>query len=371
MTARWRRVAVLVGTSACLAAAGCERAGTPALPTTAPAPSPAVAIATPAPPVPAPAEVTPTLPIEQLPEQSALCRASHSTASTRSVAVHRWVDARGITHYSDQPPGKDAKEHRVLEVSGLTPIAVEASGYDVNLPDQLEQRAVADALAVQRVLRDMLGVAAPPGLTLRIVFVRAPEAYARLVGEPALASSAGAYSTAQQTIYVRMQPSEEANFAVLRHEIMHALVHESIGNLPTPLNEGLAEYFGRFRVAGMGGQIEVGADRIGLIAAAPAGDGSDALVDLLARDGQDFYRDDAGSTREQRYLRAYALVASLMQGAEQRTVLAGILAAQRADPCRPVVLENLLDARYRGGLRALATAWAGFMRDPPPVVQAY
>ena len=290
----------------------------------------------------------------------------------RSVTVHRWIDAAGITHYSDQPPPQASHDHRLIEVLGLAPIAVQASGYDVNLPDHLHQRVVADALGVQRVLRDALGVAAPLGLTLRVVFVRAPEAYANLIGDPQLASSAGAYSTAQQTIYVRMQAQDEASFAVLRHEITHALVHESIGNLPTPINEGLAEYLGRYRINGLGGQIDIGADRSAIVGAAPAGNGSDALVDLLARDGANFYvmTGDA-SSREQRYLRAYSLVALLMRDAEGRAALAAVLAAQHADPCRPVAVESVLDAHYPGGLSALATAWTAFMHAPNTAVQAY
>jgi hypothetical protein len=310
--------------------------------------------------------------IESLPLQTAACLAHTGAGVSRSVTVHRWVDAAGITHYSDQPPPQASHDHRLIEVQGLAPIEVQASGYDVNLPDHLQQRAVADALGVQRVLHDALGVGAPAGLILRVVFVRAPEAYARLISDPVLASSAGAYSTAPQTIYVRMQAQDEASFAVLRHEITHALVHESIGNLPTSINEGMAEYFGRYRVGGMGGQIDIGADREAMIGAAPDGNGSGALVDLLARDGANFYAvtGDA-SSREQRYLRAYSLVALLMRDAEGRAALAAVLAAQHADPCRPVAVESVLDAHYPGGLSALATAWADFMRAPPVAVQAY
>lgn len=332
--------------------------------------------ATPAPPLAA-AEVvqqTPRRPadIEALPTQTAACLARSDTGALRSVTVHRWVDGSGITHYSDQPPPNAVQDHRLIEVQGLAPIAIKASGYDVNLPDDLQRRAVVDAVGVQRVMRDALGVAAPVGLTLHVVFVRAADAYAKLIGDPALASSAGAYSTGQQTIYVRMQARDEATFAVLRHEITHALVHESIGNLPTAINEGLAEYFGRYRADGMGGQIDMGADRSALIGAAPRGDGGDALVDLLARAGANFYAMSADtSTREERYLRAYALVALLMRDSVGRSALAALLAAQHAYPCTAVAAENVLDRRYPGGLPALATAWTTFMRSPPAAIEAY
>jgi hypothetical protein len=308
------------------------------------------------------------------PLQSAACLAHTQTEKARpSVAVHRWVDANGITHYSDQAPVANVKDYRVIEVAGVAPILVQASGYDGDLPAELQQRAVADALGVQRVMHDTLGVPAPTGMTLKIVFVRSAENYARLVGEPALAGSVGAYSPADRTIRVHMQAQDEANFPVLRHEITHALVHESIGNLPISLNEGMAEYFGRYRTGGMGGTVDVGAERAGIVAAAPGGDGSEALVDLLSRDGSNFYTEDAAAAgeRERRYLRAYSLVALLMRDREGQSALQAVLSAQSAAPCVPVTAEAILQRSYAGGLRKLAGDWTEFMRNPPRDVRAY
>ncbi len=304
------------------------------------------------------------------------CRAqATSDAATPALAVHRWVDAYGIRHYSDHAPVDHVTAHRIIEVSGVPPIRVQATGYDVDLPEQFQQRAVADALGVQRVLHDALGVAAPRNLTLHVVFVSSAQAYAGMLDDPLLATSAGAYSPARRTIYVRRQVNDEASMTVVRHEITHALVHEAIGSLPTPLNEGLAEYFGRYRIEGLGGQIDIGAGRASIIAAAPSGDGTEALVDLIAREDSAFYAASANtahaSTREQRYVRAYALVALLMRDAQGRAALAAVLAAQRADPCTPVRVEEILERSFKGGLRALAGDWAGFMRDPPSDVRAY
>ncbi|HJT97819.1 MAG TPA: DUF4124 domain-containing protein, partial [Rhodanobacteraceae bacterium] len=242
------------------------------------------------------------------PTSSAACSSKGADREARpSATIHRWVDGAGITHYSDQAPTVPVSAHRVLEVAGAPPVTVEASGYDVNLPRDVQQRAIADALSVQRVFRDTLGVAMPSAIVLRVVFVRDEAAYGRLIGDSALATSSGAYVPPQRTIYVRMQGEDELAFSVLRHEITHALIHEAVGNLPVALGEGLAEYFRRYRIAGMGGGIDLGADRASLAAAAPAGDGGDALVELLALSGSDFYAAD----RERRYLEAYALVAVL------------------------------------------------------------
>ncbi|HEY0179692.1 MAG TPA: DUF4124 domain-containing protein [Dokdonella sp.] len=376
--ARRRRARRAYGVCLCLclclaALAGCGRE--PAPPSLHAAT--AAVVAAPAATAPPPHAEAPADPhdraAEPAPRPSSACLAADAAASApRATSIHRWVDAAGITHYSDRPPPAAATQQRVIEVHGLPPIAVDASGYDVDLPDQVQQRASADVLGVQRVLREALGVAIPASFDVRVVFVRAADAYARLLGNPLLAESAGAYATAQRTIYVRLQPQHEQDFAVLRHELTHALVHEAIGNLPTALNEGLAEYFARYHAAGLGGQVDLGADRAGLASAAPAGDAGDALVDLLAREGNDFYALDAGAgAREQRYWRAYALIALLMRGAPGRTALAAVLTAQQADPCRPVAAEAVLEGRYPGGLSALATEWADFMRSPPTDIRAY
>jgi len=300
--------------------------------------------------------------------QSAACLAHSQPQRTATPPMHRWVDAAGIVHYSDRPPPVDARAHKVIALAAEPTVQVQASGADVELPAELQQRAAADALGIQRVLHDALGVARPAGMKLKIVFVRSPATYARLVGEPSLAQSSGAYTPANRTIHVRTQGDDEFDLSVLRHEIAHALVHEAIGNLPVSINEGLAEYFGRYRSVGMGGQVDVGAGRAQVMRAAPA-DAGEAIVDLLAREGTGFYADARG--RDRRYQQAFALVAVLMRDAAGRSALRAVLDAQAASPCVPVAAETVLEANFPGGLARLAQDWISFMRDPPAEVRSY
>ncbi|MEO8011328.1 MAG: hypothetical protein ABI650_06755 [Dokdonella sp.] len=285
----------------------------------------------------------------------------------RTVAVHRWVDEQGIIHFSDTAPGVASVDHRVIEVTGVPPISVRASGHDVNLPAQLQQRAISDAQAIERILRNALGVEGDPGLALDIVFVQEAQAYATFVPTPALAGSDGAYSPRERTIYVRWQARDEDNFTIVRHEIAHALVHERIGNLPVAINEGLAGFFERVEVYGLGAQVALQGEQRALREATVSSEGGDELVDLLARDTASFY----APGREIRYLRAFALVATLMEQAQGRAALGALLAAQRADSCHPVDVGGLLDEHYPGGLTALAADWARWLRNPPATVHAY
>jgi hypothetical protein len=361
----------VVAIAAVVLASGChERSqSAPAASQTALPASPApVVTAAPAAPPYADPEAEKAIAEQHAAPVSAACLAKKAEPAKRpALAIHRWVDAAGVTHYSDQSPSGAVSQHRVLEVGGLEPIRIEASGYDGNLPSDLQRRAIVDALAVQRVFHDAFGIDGPADLVLRIVFVGDKAAYARLVGSGVLAASTGAYVPQRRTIYVRRQADDELAFAILRHEIAHALIHELIGNLPVVLNEGLAEYFRHYRAAGMGGQIDLAADRRSLAGAAPTANGADDLVELLALSGQDFYTAD----RDRRYLRAYALVAVLMRDPGAIAAMREVLLRQQEQPCAPVAAERVLDGRYPGGLGTLAADWAAFLRDPPDSVRAY
>lgn len=354
--------------------AGCSEPAPPVA--EAPPPSPAIPTTT-VELVPKPArEVTstesvsimPVPPQEHLPTpDDSPCRGGGGDGViVRDAAIHRWTDPQGIRHFSDQPPVGEVSDHRVIAVPGTPPVAIEASGYDVNLPNDLNQRAVADAIAIDRILRETLGVTGEQRLRLKIVFVQSRETYATLIEEPRLASSDGAYSARSQTVYVRMQASEELTFRVLRHEITHALLHERVGNLALPINEGIAAYFERLQTVAQGGQVDIGGSRDVLVRMAPT-DASLALVDLLSSNPDTFY----GASRDSNYVGAFALIARLMQEAPGRAALAELLKQQYAEPCAPVAAERVLAATYPGGLDQLASDWQRWMQAPTATVHAF
>ena len=283
------------------------------------------------------------------------------------AAIHRWVDDKGITHFSDQAPSGPAQGYRKIAVQGLPPIVVHARGYDVNLPDDLVANAISAAQAIERILRGTLALEGDPGLLLDVEFIAAAEAWAKRVDNPAMANSAGTYSPQSRTIRIRLQDEEQANLLILRHEITHALMHERVGRLPTAINEGMASYFEHLAVSGMGAQVTIADSKRSLHAARIEGDGQAELVDLLAHEGADFYVGDP----QQRYLRAYALVALLMDQAPGRAALSAILSAQRVQPCLPVKAELILDSSYPGGLAALARDWTTWLNDPPRSVRSW
>ena len=202
---------------------------------------------------------------------------------------------------------------------------------------------------------------------LDVEFIAAADVWAQRAGNPSMANSAGTYSPQSRTIHIRLQEDAPTNFLILRHEITHALIHERIGRLPTAINEGIAGYFEHLTVSGMGAQVTIADSPSSLDAARIDGDGQAELVDLFAHEEAAFYAEG----QQQRYLRAYALIALLMDNAAGRTALAAVLASQRGQPCQPVRAEAILDSRYPGGLTALARDWATWLGNPPHSVRSW
>ena len=295
------------------------------------------------------------------------CLARSARGAQTGDTVHRWVDAAGVTHYSDRPPtGVGTTSHTQRRVANDQPVTVSIETVDANIPPYTRSRAIADAVGIGKVFDDVLGLRTDGGLALRVVLAGSDAAFARLVPRGSVSSS-GVYIGRQRRIVVRTQSDDEATLAILRHEITHALVHEWIGHLPTALNEGLAGYFEHFEGRGMGGTIDPTRYQRQMAKARPGHDARPALVRLLNLPNADFHTYD----RSGNYARSLALVSTIMGVPEHRPAMSALLKAQRANACDPVDAATLLARQWRGGLDSLAAAWFAHQSGAVPGTHAY
>jgi hypothetical protein len=284
------------------------------------------------------------------------CLAGTSMIEQPAPVVHRWTDAAGRVSYSDQPPGDGALAHRTLTIDAEPPIMVRVDARDALLSPSLRARAIADAVGVAKVLDDVLGVRADGRATLQVLIAGSDAAFR--AASPDGPSQTGIYSGDRRLIVVRAQPRMEDTLEILRHEIVHALLHEWVGRLPSALNEGLAVYFEDYEVRGLGGIVQASRFARTLARAPPRGAGPPELHALLTLPYDAFHAHD----RSDNYTRSLGLVSLLMASTEGRSALGDVLRAQRAQPCRPIDAAALLARRWRGGLDALGRAWAAHMR---------
>jgi hypothetical protein len=280
------------------------------------------------------------------------CLAGTAALIAPAQQVHRWVDANGRIHLSDRPPASDGVHDHTVRTADREPVEVVIEQRDAIVPGDVASRARSHAIGVGNVLGDVLGLQPADGIRLRIVFAGSDAAFRAEAG-PRAPSNTGVYRSAQRTMVVRVRSNLDATMRTLRHEIVHALIHEWVGSaLPPAIEEGLATYFSHFETRGMGGVV--GRDRlwqsVGPAAAARASDPR-ALRTLLALDYDGFH----GARRNHNYDTATALIAGLMASEDTRALLAGLLRTQRRQTCTPINTAALLDQRWPGGVGALAT----------------
>lgn len=295
-----------------------------------------------------------------------LARSAGDRAPTTRT-VHRWVDDAGVVHYSDRAP--DTAHWSTVDGLAAAPAVIveaRAAGH-TSLPPDFRARAIADAHAIAKILHAQLGVAADAPLKLDLVFAADAAQFAAATGLPETATRAGIYRPRDRAIFVRVQRSQALTLRVLRHEIVHALVHEHVGFLPSALNEGLAEYFEWLRAGGLGGTVATAEYAAHLASFRIAGSEERALRTLLDADVGRFY----GSGEAARYAGGLALVSTLMSTGAGQRALSRVLAAQRAQACDPVDAAALLHDAYPGGLAALARDWAASLRSPSRVTHSY
>jgi len=293
------------------------------------------------------------------------CLADTSTQVQSPQRIHKWVDAQGVVHFSDQAPNDEALPSELVTLADTQPVEVSVDSQAAALPPHATSSAITDAVAIGKVLRNILGVRVDGGLKLRIVFVGTDAAFRKAA--PGSTSTSGAYLPKTRTIVVRTRHSSDETLAVLRHEVTHALIHEWIGRPPKALNEGMAEYFEHFNPQGMGGVVDPNRYARRMRAAAPKGSALSSLRSLLGADQEQFH----GHGELLNYTRSMALISTLMASPQGRRALSLALAEQRKQTCLPIDFAALLNKAWPAGLPSLAAHWQQHQKQNVHAVHAY
>jgi hypothetical protein len=266
--------------------------------------------------------------------------------------IHRWVDQRGVVHFSDRPPGEgEARVHALRETRAGPAVRVSIETPDAVLPHEAIAAATADAISIGRVLEQVMGVPTGGGVSLNIVLAGSDAAFR--AAAPDARSNFAVYLGDRHIIVLRTHDSHEITLDVLRHEITHALLHEWVGPLPTALEEGLADYFESFRGEGAGGVVDPSRYAAQLSGDPPPDDDGETLRKLLAMSSIEFHAEG----RARHYTWSLGLVSALMATPDRRHSLAAVMRTQRLQPCSGVDARALLGRAWHGGLIDLAAAW--------------
>ena len=275
------------------------------------------------------------------------CRASSSPkVPAQSAPMYRWRDSSGALQFGRSPPeGVDATKVVDNDRNRAQFKLVVGDGDGTPVPTQLRDRATADTYRIVAILRQELGIPVDDRFALNLSFVGRSEDVGRDLG---LTGAAGVYLPNQQRMIVWRQPNDGRTFATVRHEAVHALMHEFIGAPPTWLNEGLAEYVETLRVSGSSGSVAANQHHRQLLQPILKVSRTEAALKLLDAHANQFREPDR---RDLNYALAWAMVHYLMGSESRQQVLAQLLAEVREAGCQPFSSLGFFERKFSGGAR--------------------
>lgn len=290
--------------------------------------------------------------LEGLPPPNCRPRSVASEPAGSTAAVYRWQDPdSGQAQFGSRPPAGVAATRVDLKDRAQARFALQVEDTPgTPVPSQLRDRALADVVRISAILRQELAVPVDPRFGLKLAFLASPEAVGAAAGGLGLSRPSGVYMHRDQRMLIWRQPGDEGTFRTLRHEVVHALLHEFVGAPPIWLNEGLAEYFELLQTLGSGGRIDANRHHQRALAELGTGQRVAHAMALLEMDGMTFRSEPMVDLN---YAQSWALVDALMASETGQAQLSRLLADLRAAACGRFSSTEWLNANYPGGANAL------------------
>lgn len=170
-------------------------------------------------------------------------------------------------------------------------------------------------------LGTLLGLSGDPSPIPTIVVVfkddKAFEPFKPMQGGKVL-PLAGYFQPGEDVNYISLSPetAHESPYAVIFHEFVHQLVHETIPDPPVWFNEGLAEYYSTFEVGQDGKEVRIGrpiASHIRLLRTS-----SGFPISALLNSSRQLFSVNDRESRGYSYAQAWVFVHYLMLGNKQK-----------------------------------------------------
>jgi hypothetical protein len=291
--------------------------------------------------------------LEGLPPPNCRPRSYVPEASASTATVYRWHDpASGQTQFGPRPPAGVEAARVELKDRAQAQFALQVEDSPgASVPSQLRDRALADVVRISAILRQELALPIDPRFGLKLAFAASPEAVGAAAGGLGLPRASGLYLHRDQRMLIWRQPNDEGTFRTLRHEVVHALLHEFVGAPPIWLNEGLAEYFELLQTLGSAGRVEANRHHRRLLSGLADAQREALAMSLLEVDGMKFRSEPMVDLN---YAQSWALVDVLMSSEAGQSLLTRLLADLRAAACGRFSSTEWLNANYPGGAAALA-----------------
>ena len=277
--------------------------------------------------------------------------ATKSRSDTSSQLYYKWVDDKGQTHISDQPPAD-----RIASVIDLgmskQDFTYEIIPDGVDVPLDFQGQLAAGSKRMYDTWHFFLGEQKLRQSRIQVRLIGGPDRFDAFYANvsPGSKKVSGFYSMGKNEAVVKFDPAQPArNVGTTFHEISHLITAAHLGPTSPWLTEGLAEYFETMQVKGQGGVIYPNMGHIKLLQSTPL----PRLRDYFAIDRPEWH----GEYRDRNYAIAWSLIHFLMEGSPGMYALQETIKAAQVNFCKPFSAVVALGKAYPGGTPQLEADW--------------
>jgi hypothetical protein len=275
-------------------------------------------------------------------------------ADAAGSGIYQWRDAEGRLHFGDQPPETAVSENLSERYSNTLPFEIIIDGIGYQVPVPLRDKLATSVVKIFAIYRQALDIQYADAREFRIM-IYGSEAefrqYQKRVA-PVLENAAGFYSTANNQITTWAIPNEQALLRLIIHECSHAISAASAHNIPTWLNEGLAEYFEQLHLHGLSAEVPLNRHWLQALRQSRFNQDPEWLASIVSAPHQRWYA--ANGPENMAYAASWSLVWYLMDSTDGRKLISRLLTSAHPDEHAS---RRLIDRHWPGGFIALEQSW--------------
>ncbi|WP_105265108.1 DUF1570 domain-containing protein [Pseudoalteromonas sp. T1lg76] len=156
--------------------------------------------------------------------------------------IYTWTDSQGVRHVSDQKPDFEVQQYRYEGADVMDYFALELIAPSMN--SEFRARLESTLNGVFKAYSQVVGREAMRKVDLRLHVLPTRSSYLAAIRRAGSTSSnsVGSYFGRSNEAYIEYRGDVQTMRTAI-HEAVHAINHAVLGNTPSWLNEGLAEYF--------------------------------------------------------------------------------------------------------------------------------
>lgn len=289
------------------------------------------------------------------------------TAVKKEKKVYSWKDEKGRIHFSDEI--SEAKTQEITDLSDkyktkedyfkLT-IIDEGSVLSSSAKGEIK----ADIRQIYKTLVSDLSVENMQNININVRIMPDEASFVayRNLHAPKLKTVSGFYSpTLNEAVVIKMP--ERFMRSVIRHEATHVINASLFGRPPIWFNEGLAEYFERMEVAGLGRSVKHSKPSLRFLQ-------SQRPLTLQQYFSIPYAQWYGGDIRVH-YSYAWSLVHHLLSNEKGKIFFAELVNKMAENYCQPQNDIALINQHYPGGLQMFEQDWNDWIKTPQRLTHYY